>query len=145
MLPDDEDEGTLTRSADVQSPARKPRAARGPLDEFQNNLLHIQADIDYIVKDFPIVLPTSNVAMELTRTLRKLYDLIRRYSGLETGKARRQLLEEFATVTMEAAIAARLLAEGEPSVKRMMEFFECLQRFRGKLSAILQTYRPKAR
>jgi len=90
-------------------------------------------------------LPTSNVAMELTRTLRKLYDLIRRYSGLETGKARRQLLEEFATVTMEAAIAARLLAEGEPSVKRMMEFFECLQRFRGKLSAILQTYRPKAR
>lgn len=141
MLPDDDDEGILTRPEDIESPIRRPRAARGPADEFPNNLILIQRDIEYIVKEFPIVLPTKEAALALTKTLRKLYDLIERYHDLEGRRGRQKVLEEFGTTTMEAAIAARFLAEGEPSIKRMMEFFECLQKFRSKLDAVLRTYR----
>jgi hypothetical protein len=138
VLPDDDDEGI---SADtVESPSQWPRAVHDSLDEFQSMLVLVSQDIDPIVKNFPMILPTRNAAIVLARLLRELYDVTEKYKRGEK-EGRQKVLDDFRKSTMGAAIAAKFLTEEGISIDRTNEIFEHLYQFQRKLKAVMQTYR----
>ena len=100
----------------------------------------VKRDIDPVINDFPMILPSKNAAIVLTRLLKELFVVTEKYKKQEK-EGRQKVLEDFRKATMSASIAARLLAEDQLSIDRLTEIFQHLEQFQQKLDAVIRTYR----
>jgi len=140
VLPDDGDDDDRNPADVAESPHQWPRAIREPLDEFESMLAIVKRDIDPVINDFPMILPSKNAAIVLTRLLKELFVVTEKYKKQEK-EGRQKVLEDFRKATMSASIAARLLAEDQLSIDRLTEIFQHLEQFQQKLDAVIRTYR----
>jgi hypothetical protein len=137
VLPDDGDE-RITADPD-ESPERRPRVVRDPRDEFRILLARAKKDIDSVVDRLPMVKPSKNTAIKLSKMLRELYDMTERYERIEKA-GRRKILEDFRDATLGASIAAERMTKDKLTIDDEKDVFKHLRHCQLKLEAVLRAY-----
>jgi hypothetical protein len=125
-----------------ESPERQIRPVGDPHEEFLNALAAIKKDIDEVVADFPIERPTPKAAIQHSRKLRALYDIIEHREQKELPSIRVDLsvLRDYA---LGASIAMPRLTGDDKEIDTMKDAFKHVKQFKDKLQAILNFYNSR--
>jgi hypothetical protein len=125
------------------SPERRIRPAGNTHEEFLNALAAVKRDVDEVVANYPMKLPTTKAAESLARELRTLYDSIKVYQNKEPPSIRKDL-STLRNYALEASAAAKRLRNDE-SIARMTDAFKHMEKFQGKLQAVFNFYNSRNR
>jgi hypothetical protein len=100
------------------SPEPEIRSMGDPRREFLNALDAVREEIDAVVADFPMDRPTSNAALQLTKTIRTLYETIKLREQNESPSIKEDLsiLRDYA---LDASIAMPRLTGDDRPVETM--------------------------
>jgi hypothetical protein len=122
-----------------ESPERQIRPVGDPHEEFLNTLAAVKKDVDEVVANFPMELPTPNAAMQLSRKLRALYDMIEHREQKESPSISADLsvLRDFA---LGASIAMPRLTGDDKPIDTVKDAFGHVKKFKDKLQAVLNFY-----
>jgi hypothetical protein len=122
-----------------ESSERQIRPAGDPHEEFLRTLAAVKKDVDEVVAAFPMEPPTRNAAVQLSRKLRALYDMIEHREQKESPSIRVDLsvLRDYA---LGASIAMLRLAGDDKPIDTMKDAFEHVKKFKDKLQAVFNFY-----
>jgi hypothetical protein len=141
LLPDDSDEGASEYSPEAAD--QGPRAVGAPIDEFQGMLALAKRGVDLVVANYPMKIPGPKTALELAELLKRLFNMTVSYQRIETGAARRQILQDLQIAAITASAAAMEFTEKGLSVNKKTECFLHLHELQRQVDAALLTYRPQ--
>lgn len=127
-------------TADSGDPQGQPiRSAGNPREEFLSALAAVKRDVDEVIANFPMELPTRNAALQHSRKMRALYDTIEIREQKESPSISADL-SALRNYALGASIAVLRLTGDDLPIDTMTDAFEHVKKFKDKLQAVLNIY-----
>jgi hypothetical protein len=126
-------------TADSGEPERPIRPAGNPREEFLSALAAVKRDVDEVIANFPMELPTPNAALQHSTKMRALYDTIEIREQKESPSVSADL-SVLRNDALGASIAVLRLTRDDAPIDTMTDAFEHVKKFKDKLQAVLNIY-----